>query len=290
MTIEVVELLQSFQNGFFDFFFNFISFLGEEYVYIVLLGTIYYAYDKKLGEFMALTLFFTGLLNSTIKGIVAAQRPFEKYPNRVTNLRPETSPGYSFPSGHTQNFAAFLFAEGFWSNKKRMYIVSSVLVVLMALSRMYLGVHFLEDVLVSIVLGILTAFLFFKFFSKIKDDDKALMKIYIVILIVFTPFLFILGGESLFKSYGLFVGFTLAMWFEKKYIGFTMDVPLLKKVIRVVSGLVVMLVIQIGLGMVFDMFADEGTLLLDILDMIRYLLIAFIGLGIYPILFKKLNF
>ena len=50
MTIEVVEFFQSLQNGFFDFFFNAISFLGEEYVYIVIVGTIYYAYDKKLQD------------------------------------------------------------------------------------------------------------------------------------------------------------------------------------------------------------------------------------------------
>ena len=36
-TIEVVEWLQSFQNGFLDFFFNMISFLGEEYIFIALM-------------------------------------------------------------------------------------------------------------------------------------------------------------------------------------------------------------------------------------------------------------
>ena len=51
MTIEVVEFFQSFRNGFFDFFFSFISFLGEEYIYILILAIIYYAYNKKLGEF-----------------------------------------------------------------------------------------------------------------------------------------------------------------------------------------------------------------------------------------------
>lgn len=290
MTIEVVEFLQSMQTGFLDFFFNFISFLGEEYIYILILGIIYYAYDKKLGEFLAFTLFFSGVFNNVIKGLVSAKRPFEKYPDRVTNLRPETSTGHSFPSGHVQNFTTFLFSEAFWFNKKRIFIIASIFAILMALSRMYLGVHFLEDVLTSIALGVATAYVFYKVFKKYQDNDKALLKIYIGILIIFTPFLFILDGEDLFKSYGLLLGFIPAMQFEKSFVKFRMDVTLLKKAIRIVSGLVVMLTIQIGLGAMFDMLADEGTMFLNILDLLRYALIAFIGLGVYPLLFKRLNF
>ncbi len=109
-------------------------------------------------------------------------------------------------------------------------------------------------------------------------------------MVVFLPFLFILNGEDLLKSYGMFVGFTAAMYYEKKYINFSTDVSLKKKAIRVVSGLIVMMSIKIGLGFIFDLIADEGTTLLNILDMIRYSLITFIGLGLYPILFKKYNF
>ncbi len=80
------------------------------------------------------------------------------------------------------------------------------------------------------------------------------------------------------------------MFYEKKYVMFNMDVPLSKKAIRVVSGLLVMISIQLGLGILFDTFASEGSTLLNILDLVRYGLIAFIGLGLYPTLFKKLNF
>ena len=290
MTIEVVEFLQSLQNGFFDFFFNLVSFLGEQYIYILILGIVYYAYDKKLGEFLAFSLFFAGIFNNVIKGIVSARRPFEKYPDRVNNLRPETSTGHSFPSGHTQNFTTFLFAEAFYSKKRNIFIVASILVVLMAMSRMYLGVHFLEDVVVAIGLGIVSAWFFAKFFKKVQDKPQRLMTMYIVILFVFLPFIFILDGADLFKSYGLFAGFTLAMYFEKKYINFTNDVSFTKKAIRVISGLIIMLSIQVGLGYIFDMLGSEGSTLLNILDMVRYSLIAFVGLGIYPMLFKRFDF
>ena len=288
MTIEVVEFFQSLQNGFFDLFFNMISFLGEEYVYILILGIVYYAFDKKLGEFLAFTLFFTGIFNNTLKVLFNHPRPFEKYPNRVDNLRPSTSTGNSFPSGHVQNFSAFLFAEGFYFKKTRILIVATVLSTLMAISRMYLGVHFLEDVLTSLVLGIGTAYVLSIVFKRL--NDKQLHMIYMTILVIFLPIMLLIGEADLFKAYGLMLGFLFAMIYEKKYVQFTYDVSLVKKGIRVISGLIVMVSIQLGVGIVFDLFAEEGTFLLNILDLTRYGLIAFIGLGLYPTLFIKFNF
>ncbi len=288
MTIEVVEFFQSLQNGFFDFFFNMISFLGEQYVYILILGIVYYAYDKKLGEYLAFTLFFTGLFNNYLKHIISAPRPFEKYPTRVENLRPGTSTGHSFPSGHTQMFTSFLFAESFHTKKVRMLVVASVLSALMAMSRMYLGVHFFEDVLVSIVLGITTAYILSKVFFKLNENQ--LKRVYGIVIVFFAGFVFFFGGEDFFKAFGMMIGFYCAMIFEKKHVNFTMDVSILKKVIRVISGLIIMVSIQLGLGFIFDMFAEEGTYLLGVLDALRYGLIVFIGLGVYPLLFKKFNF
>lgn len=290
MTIEVVEWIQSYQNGVFDAFFNFISFLGEEYVYIVVLSILYFAYDKKMGEFSGFTLFIAGALNSTLKGLFSAQRPFQKYPDRVTNLRPETSGGYSFPSGHTQMFSTFVFGLGFYKKHKRIIIGALILGILMGISRMYLGVHFLEDVLVSLILGIGTAYGLMVLFDTYKDNDKVLMKIYLITLVVFLPFVIALNYEDLFKTYGLMVGFTAGMHIEKTYINFQMDVSLGKKVLRVIGGLIIMITIMIGVDIVFESISLEGSTFRNILDGIRYGLMTLVGLGIYPFAFKRFHF
>lgn len=290
MTIEVVEWIQSYQNGVFDAFFNFISFLGEEYVYIVVLSILYFAYDKKMGEFSGFTLFIAGALNSTLKGLFSAQRPFQKYPDRVTNLRPETSGGYSFPSGHTQMFSTFVFGLGFYKKHKRIIIGALILGILMGISRMYLGVHFLEDVLVSLILGIGTAYGLMVLFDTYKDNDKVLMKIYLITLVVFLPFVIALNYEDLFKTYGLMVGFTAGMHIEKTYINFQMDVSLGKKVLRVIGGLIIMITIMIGVDIVFESISLEGSTFRNILDGVRYGLMTLVGLGIYPFAFKRFHF
>jgi glucose uptake protein GlcU len=125
---------------------------------------------------------------------------------------------------------------------------------------------------------------------KIKDNERSLFIVNVIILVAFLPFLFIQDKDSLFKAYGLMVGFTCGMQVEKTYIHFTMDVALWKKALRVILGLVLMVVIMVGLGSIFDSFAEEGTMLLNVLDLIRYGLIAFVGLGCYPFLFKRFNF
>ncbi len=289
-TIEVVKFVQSFHNGFFDFFFNFISFLGEEYVFIIILGFIYWTYNKVLGELLGLSLAFSLVINNSLKQLFSALRPFEEFPNEVTNLRPETSTGHSFPSGHTQNFSTFLSSGSFFFKKYRVFIINIILVVLMGLSRIYLGVHYLEDVLTAAVLGLLIAFIFYKVFTKYYSNTLILHRIYLISIIVFLPIVFILGSSGLFKGYGILVGFVFAVIFEKKYVKFSTDIIFYKKLLRLILGLIIVLSLQIGLKYIYSPFIDEGTYLFDVLSSIRYFLIAFLGFGIYPYIFKKYNF
>ncbi|MFK5883856.1 MAG: phosphatase PAP2 family protein [Candidatus Izemoplasma sp.] len=287
---DFVIFLQDLENGFFTFFFNFISFMGEEYVYIILLGFVYWTYNKTLGELLGLSLAFSAVVNTTIKNIVAAPRPFEEYPNEVTNFRESTATGHSFPSGHTQGFSSVLFAFVFYLKKRWILYTASIFVILMMFSRMYLGVHYLKDVLAGASIGILISFIMYYLFMKYKDEEKTLHLIYIGLGVSLLPFIFILDGEDFFKTYGLFIGFISAVIFEKRYVKFSLDTTNIKKVLRVIFGLVIVLIIQIGVKALYSSNIDEFTLTFNLLNMLRYFLMAFIGFGVYPKLFKRYNF
>ena len=60
---------------------------------------------------------------------------------------------YSFPSGHT--IASFEAATVLLKNSKKMGIPAMILAVLIAMSRLYLYVHYPTDVLFSVILGTL---------------------------------------------------------------------------------------------------------------------------------------
>ena len=290
MTIEVVEFLQGLQNGFMDFFFNFVSFIGEKYFYIAVISYIYWIYDKRLGEIMGMSLAFSAVTNNIIKEAVGAERPYQKYPDRATNFRPGSSTGHSFPSGHVQNFTSIVFGAYYKIKKRWMFYTALTLSILMMLSRMYLGVHFLEDVVVSLILGITIGFAVNKLYVKFDKDIDKLYKIFVIILVVLSPLLFILKDNDFFTGMGLFYGFILAMIFERKYVNFSHDIPLIKKVTRYVIGVILLLVLQIGLGKIFSMIYGESISLENIFDFIRYFLVAFVAFGVYPYIFKKYNF
>jgi len=160
----------------------------------------------------------------------------------------------------------------------------------MAISRIYLGVHYLEDVLVAILLGILLALVLYKIFTKYYYNPVILHRIYIASIIIFLPFVLILGSSDLFKGYGILIGFVFAVMFEKKYVMFSTDIDVSKKALRLILGLIIVLSLQFALKYIYSPFIDEGTYIYDTFSCIRYFLIAFIGFGIYPYVFKKYNF
>jgi undecaprenyl-diphosphatase len=81
---------------------------------------------------------------------------------------------HSFPSGHVDASIAFFFTL-FLANR-RIGLACFPIPILIGLSRMYLGAHYLSDVVCGAVLGILCAFLVAHFLFRQIDDQQSLMK------------------------------------------------------------------------------------------------------------------
>jgi len=291
VSLDIIIFLQGLRNGFTDLFFNAISMLGEEYFYILVLGSIYWVYNKRFGEVLGVTLGASFALNNVLKGIFNMPRPFQEFPNEVENLRGYTATGSAFPSGHVQGISSFLFAIYFYLKQRLFLIVAIVFTLLMMISRMYLGVHYIEDVIIGGVIGLLLALVISIFFNKYKDNDHELHRFYSIIVLVFLPGLFLLEVNDFFKGYGILVGVILGVVFEKHNVQFSLEIPPLKKVIRVVVGLVFMGLTLTLLKPLFGLLgATEGTWGANILDFVRYFLVAFVGIGLYPLFFKRFKF
>ena len=126
-------------------------------VLILLLSTILslvFIKNKKIGIAITLNLLMSTCLNLILKNIVQRPRPIEY------RLIDET--GYSFPSGHSMVSAAFY---GFiiyliYRNTKNyklkvcLMTILSVLIVLIGMSRIYLGVHYTSDVIAGFLISI----------------------------------------------------------------------------------------------------------------------------------------
>ncbi|RQH01490.1 phosphatase PAP2 family protein [Natrarchaeobius oligotrophus] len=89
-------------------------------------------------------------LSAGVKGVVQLPRP-------ELAFAPAGYPGYSFPSAHAMGSAAFYGALAVtmeWGTRRRRYLLAGSVIAIVALSRVVMGVHYLGDVLVGIVLGL----------------------------------------------------------------------------------------------------------------------------------------
>ena len=90
--------------------------------------------------------------NVAVKNIVERIRPYETVPGLIRLIGEQRD--FSFPSGHT--CASFAAASAFYRTLPRRWgIVVIVLAALIALSRLYVGVHYPTDVLGGLVIGLI---------------------------------------------------------------------------------------------------------------------------------------
>ncbi len=316
--LEIIRWLQSFSNQFWDLFFQIWTMFGEELVIIAILGFMYWCYDKKIGEALGITVFVSLVLNSVIKVIVHRLRPFQ-VDSQIMNIRSETANGYSFPSGHTQGAATVFGSLAVWIKKRWLTIVVSIIIVMVALSRMYLGAHFLSDVIVGGLLGVGISFGFYYYLSKTENKQRLYNFLLLVFGIIFVgSYIFYLftakttvdstnadglyyNLEGIAKMMGAIFGFVLGVGFEKKHVNFENHNILWKNLLRFVLGVVVVMAIRLALKAVFALIVDpevtggllDGELLkasLAILfDFIRYFAMVLMGIGVFPMLFKKIK-
>ena len=276
MELEILRHIQSIANPFFDFLFQLITMCGEQIVLISIISIIYWALDKKFGEYIAYSVLTSVLLNNAVKDIFKMKRPIGE--EGIRTLREKTATGYSFPSGHTQSSASFYGAMAIYLKKKAMYIIATIMIISIGFSRLYLGVHYPKDVIVGGILGVLTSLICYKLYNRFENK----MLLYVITFIVFIPALTFAHSADFIKGMGTYLGFVIGMYIEKKYVNFSIEGSTTVKVIRVLLGILILLVLQVGLKAIFP---SE-----TIFSFISYALISFVGIGIYPMIFKKFKF
>jgi membrane-associated phospholipid phosphatase len=304
--IEIIRGLQSIASDWLTFIVELITMIGEEYIAIFILAVIYLLFNKKVAQKVIFEISVAQTLNGLIKNFVQEPRPHEMSSDILDMRHAE---GYSFPSGHSQMSGVWLNGLAIEIDRAKKikwpYIVANVLLVLVMVSRMYLGQHFLIDVVCGGLLGVGCAF-FVGYLYELYDSKGKLNLLYQMVCLLYLPFAvyFLITcaqygdyGYSFFKMFGLLVGVSLAYGFEKKYVNFGYDIPTWKKVLRILGVVVVILGIKSGLGAVFTLIGDAcvaqgawGHAVYEVLHFVRYGLLAFGAMGLYPWVFKKLNF
>ncbi|HPA33274.1 MAG TPA: phosphatase PAP2 family protein [Anaerolineaceae bacterium] len=297
---------------------EFFTFLGSEYAFLALMPLFYWSVDSATGLRIGLMLLISNGLNTPLKFLFHSPRPYWIDPN-VVALSSETS--FGMPSGHAQ-MAASIWGTLAASLKRRWLTILLIFMILMiGISRIYLGVHFTSDVLVGWAIGVLLLVVFLSlekrvaaWFTRKNTEERIVYSIAISFVFILLPLLirfflqkwempaewianaiaaapdhppapFNLGGTI--SIAGTLLGTLAGLVFQLKRNGmFDATGAPWQRILRYLVGMAGMLLIWSGLDLLFP--GGESILAL-ILRYVRYALTGFWMTGLAPLVFQVLK-
>ena len=173
MEIHILDMIQNLRTPIGDVVVPLITRLGDAGIIWIILTVLLLIIPKtrKTGVIMMAALLVDVLLcNVFIKNLVARTRPFDV--NTAVQLLVAKPRDYSFPSGHTAASFASVTAL-YLVGEKKMWKAALVLAVLIALSRLYLYVHYPTDIIGGVVFGSLSGYLGYKIVEWIQKIAAA---------------------------------------------------------------------------------------------------------------------
>ena len=297
--MQFLYFLEGLRTPVLDGFFSLITHLGSETLFLAIAIIIFWCVSKRDGYYLMTVGFLGTIINQFLKLVCRVPRPWVKDPNFtiVESARADAA-GYSFPSGHTQNAVSVLGCPARATKKTWVRIVLVVVILLVGLSRMYLGVHTPQDVLVSLVIGAVLVFGLYPLFRKTDKNPKMMyyltggLAVLALIYVIFAecfPWSADMDGENLAEGIkngwlilGTACGMLVGNHIERKHINFDTHAPITAQIVKVIFGLVLVLALKAGLKPVLALiFGSMG-----IVTAIRYFLLVLFAICVWPLTFR----
>lgn len=171
-------MLNAFHTQPLDVFVTYYTHLGDGYFSVFMVVLLYILQRRTLAIAVLLSFLLSGVLAQILKKNFSMPRPRVVFDASVYNnfIEGVTVTGHhSFPSGHTATafalvFTMLLFMKSNWSKWGLVFLAFGV-----AYSRVYLGQHFLSDVIAGASIGMLCGYLSARWEGQISNK-KAIVK------------------------------------------------------------------------------------------------------------------
>lgn len=299
--MEFLKWLQAQRTPLLDSVFSGITHLGEETFFIVVGILFFWCISKREGYFLLSTGLVGTVLNQFLKLLCRIPRPWvlDETFAIVESARAEAT-GYSFPSGHTQMAAGLYGGIARW-HRGWVRVIGIILALLIAFSRLYLGVHTPLDVGVGLLMAAALVLVLYPMMHKVTENER-LMRILLGSMVLIAagnlayvtlyPFPADVDAENLahglkqaYTTLGSLTGLLIAFEIERRYICFETKAVWWVQIIKAVLGLVLLLAIKEGLKI--PLRAILGTHHLG--DGIRYCCLTMFAGCMWPLSFRRLN-
>ncbi len=290
------------------YLFGALTYLGDEAAFLAVAVIVLWCVSKREGYYLLTVGFLGTILNQFLKIICRVPRPWQIDPGfSIFEPAREAATGYSFPSGHTQNATGTYGGLAMWhglraSGRARIlwFAIPSALIVLVAFSRMFLGVHAPADVLTSLGIGLLLVLLLHPFFER---ERSPLTMVYGVAAMAGLALLYLLFVELFphpadvdvahlyearkngYTLLGAVLGVLVMTILEWRGISYDTKATPLGQLVKTVPGLLLVLGVKEGLKPFLALlFGEHPAAALP-----RYFLLVLFAGFVWPLTFRRLG-
>lgn len=300
--MDILYALEKIRTPFWNGVMSAVTQLGGEVIFIVAAVVVFWCVSKWEGYYLMTIAFCGTVLNQFLKLICRVPRPWVRDPNFtiVESARAEAT-GYSFPSGHTQNAIGLFGGMARWGGRRWVRLGLTVLALIIAFSRMYLGVHTPADVGVSLVLAAALVLGLYPLMRRAQEKPQYMGYVLAAMLVVSGAFVVFVeaygfsadtdaenlasGIGNAWKMLGAVAGMTLAWLLDRRYIHFETQAVWWVQAIKVTVGMALLLAIKSGLkAPLLALLGHEG-----LAGGVRYFLLVLVAGAVWPLVFRPMS-
>ncbi|MBR5023187.1 MAG: phosphatase PAP2 family protein [Oscillospiraceae bacterium] len=280
-----------------DEFMLAITTLGEETAFLVIALILFWCIDKYVGYYTLSVGFIGTIANQFLKLWFRIPRPWVLDENfTILEQAREGAGGYSFPSGHTQSAVGTFGSIAATTKNKKICIAAIVIAALVAVSRMYIGVHTPLDVGVSVVLAVILIFAVRPLVFKHRRIGMPILLVAMILMAIgYLCFVELYqfpaevlktenyqhGLENAYTLLGALAGLVIVYIVDEKWLHFSVKAVWWAQILKVVIGLGLVLAVKVGMkGMLNGIFGE----LLG--RSVRYGLIVIVAGILWPLSFR----
>lgn len=258
--LEIILWFQSWRTPGVQTFFELITHSGSTIFFLLVLPAVYWCWDTALGRRVVILFSFSVWFTQWLKEWWQRPRPAAISPEVQAAV---DAPDFGIPSGHALIITALWGAIAWHVRRRWVIIVAIIYVFLVSLSRMVLGVHFPQDVVAGLILGLLllATYVWLEPSLSAWFSGQGIWKqIGLVVgtsalLLVIHPLIFPdrsgYGLRVATGSVGVLLGGGIGFVIEAHFLGMDAGGTWWKRVLRYLLGIFVLFLVFFGLDSAF---------------------------------------